>query len=233
MSSNTDSSESESSSINYQRQPSRYVLAEELSMVSDTHQGDGDNDPVHVLLPSFAGVNRVFFIGTLTATADVSDANSDPYMKAEIVGPTGTFYVYAGQYQPEAKAFIQQTDSPAYVAVTGKPKTFENDDGDMLLRIAPEQMSTVSSEDRNRWVVDAARHTHRRLAFAQDGEVDPESADAITPDLFDPSGDDLERVRQAVITALEDVTELVGESEAATDDEMVANGESSSADADA
>jgi len=47
------------------------------------------------------------------------------------------------------------------------------------------------------------------------------------------SDDDLERVRQVAITALKHVSALVDESEAAMDDEMVADGESSSADADA
>jgi polyhydroxyalkanoate synthesis regulator phasin len=63
--------------------------------------------------------------------------------------------------------------------------------------------------------------------------VDPEGAEAIEPALFDPSDNDLERVRQVAITALEDVSALVGESEADIDGEMVADGESSSADTDA
>jgi hypothetical protein len=115
----------------------------------------------------------MFFIGTLIVTDDVSRDGNDPYMKAEIVGPTGTSYVYAGRYQVDAKAFIQDDDTPAYVAATGKPKTFETDDGDTLVRVAPERLSTVASEDRDRWVVDAARHTHRRLAPAQAGDVTP------------------------------------------------------------
>jgi hypothetical protein len=64
----------------------------------------------------------VFFVSTLIVTEYVSRDWNDPYMIAEIVGPTGTFYVYAGQYQVDAKAFIQDADTPAYVAVTGKPK---------------------------------------------------------------------------------------------------------------
>lgn len=63
--------------------------------------------------------------------------------------------------------------------------------------------------------------------------VDPEGAEAIEPAFFDTSDDDLERVRQVAIPALKNVSELVGESKAAMDDEMVADGESSSADADA
>ena len=211
MSSVTHSSESDaesaSSTESYQRQPSTFVLARELAMVTETYQGDGANAPVHALLPSHAGANRVFFVGTLTVTEDVSRPGNDPYLKAEIVGPTGTFYVYAGQYQPDAKAFIQDAETPAYVAVTGKPKTFETDDGDTLVRVAPERLSTVASEDRDRWVVDAARHTHRRLAVAREGEIAPEAADALDPALFDTSDDALETVRQAAITALEDITD--------------------------
>jgi RPA family protein len=239
MSSTTDSSksdtESASSADNYQRQPSTFVLARELAMVTETYQGDGDNDPVHPLLPSHAGANRVFFIGTLTVTDDVSREENDPYMKAEIVGPTGTFYVYAGQYQPDAKAFIQDADTPAYVAVTGKPKTFQTDDGDTLVRVAPEQLSTVASEDRDRWVVDAARHTHRRVALAHAGDVAPEDANTLDPTMFDTSSDTLETVRQAAITALEDVSETYADADtvdAAADAEVDAEVEAD-ADADA
>lgn len=217
-SSSTTDSESESSDDNYAaRQPSKYVLARELNMVDETYQGDSDTDPVYALLPTFTGANRVFFIGTLTETEDTSSDGSNPYMKARIVGPTGTFYVYAGQYQPDAKAFIQDAEAPEVVAVTGKPKTFETDDGETRVKIAPEQMSTVSMEDRSRWVVDAARHTHRRLVAAKDGRVvdEPDTLDA---ELFDTSDQQLEAVRQAVIEALEDVTELAGSGELAVSD---------------
>ena len=58
MSSVTYSSEfdadSASSADIYQRQLSTFVLAHELAMVAETYQEEGDNDPVHTLLPSHA-----------------------------------------------------------------------------------------------------------------------------------------------------------------------------------
>ncbi|PSP68479.1 hypothetical protein BRC85_01085 [Halobacteriales archaeon QS_1_69_70] len=39
----------------YQRQPSTFVRAHELAMVAETYHEEGDNDPVHALLPSHAG----------------------------------------------------------------------------------------------------------------------------------------------------------------------------------
>ena len=53
-----------------------------------------------MLLPTGAKANRIFVVGTLTETEDVG--SDDEYWQGRIVDPTGRFFTYAGQYQPEA-----------------------------------------------------------------------------------------------------------------------------------
>jgi hypothetical protein len=53
---------------------------------------------------------------------------SEDYLRARVVDPSGPFVVYAGQYQPEALAFLERAEPPTFVAVTGKARTFQPED---------------------------------------------------------------------------------------------------------
>jgi hypothetical protein len=73
--------------------------------------------------------------------------------------------VYAGQYQPDALAFLESAEPPAFVSVTGKARTFSPDDSDRVYTsVRPESVTEVDAETRDRWVVDAAEHTLARVA---------------------------------------------------------------------
>jgi RPA family protein len=184
-----------------QQQPARRVFAEELNNATDSVQADEDRAPVFNLLDTCMKANRVFIIGTLTEVEDVG--NDSEYLRARVVGPTGTFYVYAGQYQPEAAAFLNSTDAPAYVSVVAKISTYEKDNGDVNVSLNPEAMNEVSGADRDRWVVETAQRTLARIE-AIEGE-DGEPLDGSDPSLYD--ADNLDRHRANAIRALEEVHE--------------------------
>ncbi|MGQ0797240.1 MAG: RPA family protein, partial [Methanobacteriota archaeon] len=67
--------------------------------------GGGDRAPSYVVTPLGAKVNRVFVVGVVT---DVENVGTDmqPMWRARVADPTGTFHLYAGQYQPEASAVL-------------------------------------------------------------------------------------------------------------------------------
>ncbi|ERG95306.1 RPA family protein [Haloquadratum walsbyi] len=131
-------------------------------------ESDDDRAPVYLLFPTGAKANRVFVIGTLTETEDVGEDNE--YWRGRIVDPTGTFFVYAGQYQPEAAQELRELDPPAYVAVSGKPRTFETDDGTTNVSVRPESITVVDAATRDRWVVETAERTLDRIAaFGDEG----------------------------------------------------------------
>jgi len=124
-------------------------------------ESDEERAPNYVVTPTGARVNRVFVVGVLTEVEQVSE----DVVRARVVDPTGAFVVYAGQYQPEALAALESADTPSFVAVTGKARTFQPDDADVVYTsIRPEEVSEVDAETRDRWVVSTAEQTVDRVA---------------------------------------------------------------------
>ncbi|SEV80743.1 hypothetical protein [Natrinema salifodinae] len=124
-------------------------------------ESDEERAPNYVISPTGARLNRVFAVGTLTEVSPVNDE----MVRARVVDPTGAFVVYAGQYQPDELAFLEQIDPPAFVAVTGKARTFQPEDGDRVYTsLRPESLATVDADTRDRWVVSAAEQTIERIA---------------------------------------------------------------------
>lgn len=123
-------------------------------------QSDEERAPNYVVSPTGARVNRLFVVGVLTEIETVSE----DYLRARVVDPTGPFVIYAGQYQPDALAFLERADPPTFVAVTGKARTYQPDDSDQVFTsIRPESMSEVESDTRDRWVVQTAEQTVDRV----------------------------------------------------------------------
>ncbi|WP_370454770.1 RPA family protein [Halorhabdus sp. CBA1104] len=123
-------------------------------------ESDEERAPNYVITPTGGRVNRLFAVGVLT---EVQPAGED-VLRARIADPTGTFVVYAGQYQPDAQAFLERAEPPAYVAVTGKARTFQPDDSEVVYTsIRPESLNEVDEGTRDRWTVQTARQTLERV----------------------------------------------------------------------
>ena len=137
------------------------IFAAEFDAASLSHaDSDEERAPNYVISPTGARLNRVFVVGTLTEVTDVNEE----MVRARVVDPTGAVVIYAGQYQPDALAFLEAAEPPAFVAATGKARTFEPDDGDRVYSsIRPETLSTVDAETSQRWVVEAAERTLERI----------------------------------------------------------------------
>ena len=149
------------------REVARRVFADEFNDATFSFkESDDDRAPVYALLPTGEKVNRVFFVGTLTEKEDVGEDNE--YWRGRIVDPTGTFFVYAGQYQPEATSTLRDLEPPAYVAVVGKPRTYETDDGTVNVSVRPESIQVVDAATRDRWVVETAERTVDRVSAFED-----------------------------------------------------------------
>lgn len=150
------------------REVARRVFAREFNDGSYTFkESDDERAPLYLLLPTGERANRIFVVGTLTEKEDVGDDSE--YWRGRVVDPTGTFFVYAGQYQPDAAAMLRELEPPAYVAVVGKPRTYETDDGSVNVSVRPESITEVSADARDRWVVETASRTLDRIeAFDDD-----------------------------------------------------------------
>ncbi|MEF8784455.1 MAG: DNA-binding protein [Haloarculaceae archaeon] len=155
------------------REVARRVFAREFNDATYTFkESDDERAPVYVLLPTGQRANRVFIVGTLTETEDVGEDSE--YWQGRVVDPNGdTFFTYAGQYQPDAASMLRELEPPAYVAVVGKPRTYETDEGEVNVSVRPESINEVGDGERDRWVVETAERTIERIqAFERDDTAD-------------------------------------------------------------
>lgn len=137
-------------------------------------EGEDDRSPNYVITPTGARVNRLFAVGVLTEVEQVSD----DVLRGRVVDPTGAFVTYAGQYQPDVQAFLERVETPTFVAMTGKARTFQPEDSDQIYTsVRPESINEVDAETRDRWTVQAAEQTldrigHIATALTLDGSGD-------------------------------------------------------------
>ncbi len=145
------------------REVARRVFAREFNDATYTFkESDDERAPVYVLLPTGQRANRVFLVGTLTETEDVGEDSE--YWQGRVVDPNGdTFFTYAGQYQPDAASMLRELEPPAYVAVVGKPRTYETEEGEVNVSVRPESINLVDEATRDRWVVETAERTIERI----------------------------------------------------------------------
>ncbi len=146
-----------------QREVAYRIFAAEFEGADyDFSESDEERAPNYVITPTGARANRLFVVGVLTEIEQVSE----DVLRARVVDPTGAFVLYAGQYQPDEQAFLERADPPAFVAVTGKARTFQPDDSDQVFTsIRPESISEVDAETRDRWTVQTAEQTVDRIRW--------------------------------------------------------------------
>jgi len=147
---------------NFEREPARRVFAGEFRECRyQFREGDDEKSPTFVLLPTGERCNRVFIVGTLTEKQRQGDQNV--FYRGRVVDPSGTFSVMAGSYQPEAMQQLARIETPAFVAVVGKPNLYQKPDGAYLVSVRVESITVVDKDTRDLWVLDAAAHTLDRL----------------------------------------------------------------------
>ena len=150
------------------REVARRVFAGEFNDAHYTFQeSDDERAPVYLLLPTGERANRVFIVGTLMETEDVGDDSE--YWQGQVIDPNGDrYYMYAGQYQPDAASMLRELEPPAYISVVGKPRTYETDDGEVNVSVRPESITEVDAATRDRWVVETAERTLERVKRYRD-----------------------------------------------------------------
>ena len=146
----------------FERAPARRVFAAEVREARiHFREGTDEKSPAFVLLPTGERCNRVFLCGALTEKRRQGEQNA--FYRARVVDPTGTFFVMASSYQPDAMHQISRIEPPAFIAVTGKPNVYETPEGNALVSIRAESVTIVEKEVRDLWVLDAAEATLDRL----------------------------------------------------------------------
>ncbi|WP_435127587.1 hypothetical protein [Halobaculum sp. D14] len=144
------------------REVAHRVFAAEFDDASlEYSESDEERAPNYVVTPTGLRVNRLFAVGVLTEVESVNEQ----MLRGRVVDPTGAFVTKAGQYQPDEVAFLDRAEPPAFVALSGKARTFQPDDADVVYTsVRPESLSHVDADTRDRWTVSAAEATLDRLA---------------------------------------------------------------------
>ncbi len=142
------------------------VFAHEFNR-SNLYTGEGtERTPNYIITPTGVKCNRLFIVGVVTEVENIGkDSN---LWRARIADPTGVFTMYAGQYQPEAAIFLSELNVPAYVAVVGKARKYEPDEGSVYVSVRPEEINTADEKQRDRWVLDTAERTLERIGIIED-----------------------------------------------------------------
>jgi len=124
-------------------------------------KSEGEMAPSYIVTPLGAKVNRVFIIGVLTDVENVSEGGD--FVRAHISDPTGVFTIYSGSYQKEITDSLSKIDVPAFVALTGKVRTYVPEEGTLYVSIRPERIMEVDAEVRDKWILDTCKNTKERI----------------------------------------------------------------------
>ena len=138
------------------------VFAGELNDSSLVVTSDEERAPTYVITPLGAKVNRVYIVGVVTDLENVG-SSEEPMWRAKIIDPTGTTYVSAGQFQPEAAVAMSKLTVPGFAAVIGKVRIYSPEEGVMYISVRPETVKVVEKDMRNAWVLDACIGLKHRL----------------------------------------------------------------------
>jgi len=156
------------------------VFAGEYNDATKDVSDGGERSPSYVVTPLGAKVNRLFVVGVLTDVENVATDDA-PMWRARLQDPTGTYHVYAGQYQPEASAALAKMKPPAFVAVTGKSRLFTPESGGTYTSVRPETVKPVDEALRDYWILDACRSLKKRLEALREGyKTDPMTKENLT-----------------------------------------------------
>ena len=142
------------------------IFAHEFNM-SNLYVSEGDERaPNYIITPTGVRCNRLFIVGVVTEVENISKDNN--LWRARIADPTGVFTIYASQYQPEAAIFLSDLHVPAYVALVGKARKYEPEDGTVYLSVRPEEINASDEKQRDRWVLETAERTLERINIIED-----------------------------------------------------------------
>jgi uncharacterized protein len=144
------------------REVAHRVFAKELTAATVELRGEDERAPNFVLSPLGAKMNRVFLVGVLVEAEDMGQDGREMW-RGRISDPTGVVTIYAGEFQPEAMQVLSRLETPCFVAVSGKVRTYEPEPGQLFISVRPETITKVDEATRDQSIIAAAEHTHARL----------------------------------------------------------------------
>jgi len=149
------------------------LFSEEFNSSTLDISSSEDRAPSYVVTPLGAKVNRLFVVGVITDTENIGSEES-PMIRARLADPAGSFYISAGQFQPEATATLRELSPPEFVTVVGKSRVYSPDDSVRLLSIRPEMIRRCDAALRDYWIYETCSSMTRRIDVMREAvKMDP------------------------------------------------------------
>lgn len=138
------------------------LFSSELNTATYEIKGTDEKSPSFAVTRLGAMVNRVLVAGVLTEKENVG-SEDEPMWRGRIQDQSGNFFINVGRYQPEAAATMADIETPEFVAVVGKVRTYTTDDQRVFVSIRPERIVKIDEKTRAEWILEAAKATWSRL----------------------------------------------------------------------
>jgi hypothetical protein len=138
------------------------LFANELNGSTTSLKGDEEMSPFYVVTRLGAVVNRVLIAGVLTEKENMG-SDEEPLWRGRIQDVSGSFFINVGKFQPEAAAAMADLEAPCFIAVVGKVRTYNADDGRVFVSVRPETVVEIDESVRKQWILSAAQSLWSRL----------------------------------------------------------------------
>ena len=145
-----------------QRETAWRVFAGELNSSSLEKKGEEEKSPTYLVSPLGTKLNRILIAGVLLEKQNTG-SDEEPLWRARIEDVSGSYFINVGRYQPEAAAAMASLETPSFVAVIGKIRTYRPDETRLLVSVRPERIIKIDAATRQRIVLETAQCTWERL----------------------------------------------------------------------
>jgi len=149
------------------REPAWRIFAAEYNDSMHVAESKVEKSPKYVITPLGAKVNRLYIVGVLT---DLEEMGGEGIRrKARISDPTGSHIVYAETFKPEVASILADIQIPSYVAIVGKARIYEPEEGVLYVSVRAEIAKEVNEEIRKYWILEACKNMALRIDAIKEG----------------------------------------------------------------
>ena len=164
------------------RQSAVRLFAQEYRDASLTEEGSGEYDPSFVITKIGAKINRALVCGVIDRM-ERREGDSGPNYSGHVRDPTGSYLFSVASFQPELHPDFEEllarfeSGDRFLLALVGKARWFETEDGGMFTSLRAEEFTVIDRECYTNWLVETAEATLRRIdAHSTSLEADPTPA---------------------------------------------------------
>ena len=150
------------------RQSAIRIFASEYRDSSLPEEGSGEYDPSFIITKIGAKVNRALVCGVIDRV-ERKEGDNGPSYSAYIRDPTGTHLFNVAPFQPELHPDFEElmaryeAGDRFLLALVGKARWFETEDGGIFTSLRAEEFSIIDKECYTNWLVQTADATLRRI----------------------------------------------------------------------